>query len=307
MRTIHRPCARAWTLILALCATPLAFAQSGPPTPMKGMDHGEMKGMDHGAVKGMGSGGPPMEMDTGSMQGGPAPAGARDPDAYADGLHMGPMVGMDMADDAKLARVLLDRLELFDGRGTHGQALDAQAWYGSDLNKLWLKVDGDRSGGRLGATRTEALWDRAISTYWSLQAGLRHDFGDGPGRDWAAFGVQGLAPYWFDVQATVYVGANGRTALRFEPEYDLLITQRLILQPNVKVDVFGKNDPRRAIGAGLAEVEAGLRLRYEFTRKFAPYVGVVFSKKVGNTARYARDDGENVTDLKAVAGVRVWF
>ena len=173
---------------------------------------------------------------------------------------MGPMVGMDMADDAKLARVLLDRLELFNGRGTHGQALDAQAWYGSDLNKLWLKVDGDRSGGRLGATRTEALWDRALSTYWSLQAGLRHDFGDGPGRNWAAFGLQGLAPYWFDVQATVYIGANGRTALRFEPEYDLLITQRLILQPNVKVAVFGKNDARRAIGAGLSQVEAGLRL-----------------------------------------------
>ena len=112
------------------------------------------------------------------------------------------MPGMDMADDAVAVHVLLDRVEQFHSSDGNGQAVDAQAWVGGDLDKLWLKVDGERSNGRLGATRTEALWNRAIAPYWGLQAGVRHDFGDGPGRTWAAFGVQGLAPYWFDVQAT---------------------------------------------------------------------------------------------------------
>ena len=274
---------RVLMLMLALFATPPAEAQS---MPMNGMDHGDMKGKAHqGAV----------------------PAGARDPDAYSDGLAMRPMNGMDMADDTMRAGVLLDRLELFNGRDTHGQAIDAQAWFGTDLDKLWIKVDGERDEGRLGATRTEALWDRAIAPYWSLQVGVRHDFGSGPGRNWAALGLQGLAPYWFDVQATAYVGENGRAALRFEPEYDLSITQRLILQLNVKLDAFGKNDPQRRIGAGVSSVETGLRLRYEVARKFAPYIGVVFAHKVGNTARYAREDGDRVTDLRGVVGVRIWF
>ena len=298
---------------------------------MKGMDHGDMKGMDHGDMKGMDHGGskamdhsgmPGMEQgssgmadmgqgggmaEMGAMQGGRAPADARDPDVYADGLTMGPMPGMDMADNEARGLLLVDQLEQYNGRRTRGQTLDLQGWYGTDLNKLWIKVDGERSEGRLGAVRTEALYDRAISTYWGLQAGVRHDFGDGPGRNWAAFGVQGLAPYWFDVEATAYVGEGGRTALRFEAEYDILFTQRLILQPNVKLDIYGKSDPRREIGSGLSQAEAALRLRYEFSRKFAPYVGVVFATKFGNTARLTREDGGRTTDLRAVAGIRVWY
>jgi copper resistance protein B len=170
-----------------------------------------------------------------------------------------------------------------------------------------LKVDGERSNGRLGATRTEALWNHAIATYWGLQTGVRQDFGDGPGRTWASFGVQGLSPYWFDVQATAYVGEGGRTALRLETEYDLLITQRLILQPDVKFDVYGRDDTRREIGAGLSQIEAGLRLRYEVTRKVAPYVGVVWNRKFGNTARLARQSDTPVQQIEAVAGVHFWF
>ena len=290
---------------------------------MKGMDHGEMKGMDHGDMKGMDHGdmsnmnqsadgmkgmkeGTDMS-GMGAMQGGRAPADARDPDSYADGLTMGPMPGMDMADNETRGRLLVDQLEQYNGRRTRGQTLDLQGWYGTDLNKLWVKVDGERSEGRLGAVRTEALYDRAIATYWSLQAGLRHDFGDGPGRNWAAFGVQGLAPYWFDLEATAYVGERGRTALRLEAEYDILFTQRLILQPNVKLDIYGKSDPRREIGSGVSQAEAALRLRYEFSRKFAPYVGVVLTTKFGNTARLIREDGRRATDLRAVAGIRVWY
>ena len=286
-----------------------------PTAPMPGMDHGKMDmgsaqpPMDMGAGRPAAAPGAAMEpgMSMGSMQGGPAPADARDPDAYADGLELGHMPGMDMADDARHLYVLIDRLEAVKTHDAHGQALDAQAWYGNDLDKLWLKVDGERTDGRLGATRAEALWHHAIATYWGLQTGVRQDFGDGPGRTWASFGVQGLSPYWFDVQATAYVGEGGRTALRFETEYDLLITQRLILQPDMKFDVYGRDDARREIGAGLSRIEAGLRLRYEFTRKVAPYLGVVWNRKFGNTARLARQSDGPVQRIEAVAGIHVWF
>jgi copper resistance protein B len=269
---------------------------------MEGMDHSKMPGMDHSKMEGM-----DMGSMMKSMQGGSAPPGARDPDVYADGLPLGHMPGMDMADDTIRAHLILDRLEVFRSKDGHGQALDAQGWVGGDIDKLWLKVDGERNEGKLGATRTEALWNHAIATYWGLQTGVRHDFGDGPGRTWAALGVQGLAPYWFDVQATAYVGQGGRTALRFEPEYDLLLTQRLILQPNLKVSLYGKNDPARRIGSGLSDMEAGLRLRYEFSRKFAPYVGVVYNRKFGDTAQYAEQAGKSRSETRLVGGVRIWF
>jgi len=269
---------------------------------MEGLDHSKMKEMDHGQMKGM-----DMGAMMKSMQGGAPPPGARDPDVYSDGLTLGHMPGMDMADDTIHSQVLIDRIEMFRSSGNHGQALDAQAWIGGDVDKLWLKIDGEREEGKLGATRTEALWNHAIATYWGLQTGVRHDFGDGPGRTWAALGVQGLAPYWFEVQATAYVGQGGRTALRFEPEYDLLLTQRLILQPNMKVNLYGKNDPERGIGSGLSDMEAGLRLRYEFSRKFAPYVGVVYNRKFGDTASFARAAGKPARETRLVGGVRVWF
>ncbi len=289
---------------------------SDPDRAMQGMDHGKMEPMDHaqmqdGKQPGMQEMTKPSGMNMStmmkSMQGGSPPPTARDPDAYADGLQLGHLPGMDMADNDIYSQILLDRVEAFHTSDSHGQAIDAQAWVGGDIDKLWFKVDGERENGRLGATRTEALWNHAIATYWGSQAGVRHDFGGGPGRTWAAFGIQGLAPYWFDVQATAYIGQGGRTAMRFETEYDLLITQRLILQPDVKVDLYGKNDPERGIGSGLSDVEAGLRLRYEFSRKVAPYIGVVWNKKFGNTASYARDSGSAVKETRLVAGIRVWF
>lgn len=267
---------------------------------MEGMDHSKMEGMDHSQMKG-------MDMDSMNMQGGSAPPDARDPD-YSDGVSAGPMAGMSgMHGHSVLSSVIVDRLEQFHGDDANGQAIDAQAWYGSDLNKLWFKLDGERSEGDLGATRSELLWNRAISAYWGWQAGVRHDFGEGPGRSWAAFGFQGLAPYWFDVEATAYVGEAGRTALRVETEYDVLLTQRLILQPDVEANFYGKDDPARGIGAGLSDIDVGLRLRYEVTRKFAPYVGVVWSRKFGKTADYARTDFGQVEDTQLVAGVRLWF
>ncbi len=311
----------------------LRVAQSEPATQQpstKGMDHGQMPGMQKqggqvpatdGAMPGMVMEkpkdsampmemGPQMGLEMGSMQGGPPPPDARDPDAYADGLEHGPMPGMGMADNDPYAQLLVDELEYTrSSRHENGLAFDAQAWFGTDRDKLWLKAEGERTaGGKLGPTRTEALWNRAFAPYWGFQAGVRHDLGgDGPSRTWAAFGVQGLAPYWFDLEATGYVGGSGRTAFRLDASYDVLLTQRLILKPRAEVNLYGKNDPERAIGASLSDIGLGLRLRYEISSKFAPYVGVTWSRKFGNTARYARESASDVSETRFVAGVRFWF
>jgi copper resistance protein B len=271
---------------------------------LEGIDHAKMEGMDHSKLEGIDHS--QMDVGTMNMQGGAAPPDARDPD-YSDGLDHGPMRGMDMADDAQRLYVLLDNLELRDADAGTAQAISAQAWYGTDRDKLWLKLDSERSGGRLGATRAEVLWNHAIATYWGAQVGVRHDVADGPARDWLAVGVQGLAPYWFELETTAYVGTSGRSALRLEAEYELLITQRWIVQPDVEVNFYGKNDPVRNIGSGLSDLDVGLRLRYEITRKFAPYIGVVWSRKFGNTANFARAAGERAQDTQLIAGIRIWF
>ncbi len=292
----------------------MSHDQPKRPGSMPGMDYSNMKGMDRGdakasasdAMPGMDHGG---MQGMGSMQGGSPPPGARDPDAYSNGLALDMLPGMDMADNDPYGQLLVDQLEGFRANGGEaGIRFDAQAWYGTDLNKLWLKVEGSHSEGKLGATRTEALYNRAFAPYFGWQVGARHDFGGGgPSRNWAAFGIQGLAPYWFHVEATAYVGPSGRTALRLEAEYDLRITQRLVLQPDIEFKLFGKSDPERGIGSGLTEADLGLRLRYEVTRKFAPYIGVVRGRKFGNTADLARRAGEPVGESRIVAGVRLWF
>jgi len=247
-------------------------------------------------------------MDMSSMQGGRAPPDARDPD-YSDGQTMSPMPGMaeSMDDEANFGKLLVDQFEYSHADASNGIALDAQAYYGSDVNKLWLKANGERSAGRLRALRTEALWDHAASAFWDTQLGVRHDFGVGPARNWAAFGVQGLAPYWLNVEAAVYVGASGRTAVRLETEYDLLLTQRLILTPDLELNAYGRSDPQRRLGAGVANVELGLRLRYEVTRQFAPYIGVDWNRRIGKTADFARADGDAPLDRAIVAGLHFWF
>lgn len=266
---------------------------------MQGMqDMQDMQDMQNGSMG---------DMKMGPMQGGSPPPNARDPDANADGLPRMAMPGMEMADDARFGRLLANELEFTSGNKERGQKWDIEGWYGGDYNKLWLKAEGSRRGGRLESARTEALWDRAISTYWSTQLGVRHDNGGGPSRNWLAFGVQGLAPYWFETEATGYVGRNGSAAARVEVRYDLLFTQKLILQPRLEANFYSKNDPERRIGSGLSDIEFGLRLRYEITRQVAPYIGISWERKNGNTANYARQAGESTRSTRVVAGVRLWF
>ncbi|MBF6025416.1 copper resistance protein B [Lysobacter niastensis] len=203
--------------------------------------------------------------------------------------------------------VAFNRLEAWDADHGSGQAWEAQGWIGSDLNRLWLRSEGERVDSHTEAANLEAFYGRSVSPWWDVVAGVRHDFKPGASRDWLAVGVQGLAPYKFEVQATAYLGESGHSALNLEAEYELLLTSRLILQPLIEADFYGKDDPQRGIGSGLASVEAGLRLRYEVTRRFAPYIGIVHERSFGDTADFRREEGEDARDTRVVAGVRVWF
>lgn len=215
------------------------------------------------------------------------------------------MSGMDMGHEPLISLVRADQLETTKD---DAQRWEAQAWYGNDTGKLWLRSEGERRDGRLREGDAEALWYRPLTAFWGTQAGLRHDFGgDGPSRDWAALGVQGLAPYWFEVEATVYVGTAGRTAARLRTHHDLLITQRLVLQPEIEANAYGSRDAANGIGSGLADGRLALRLRYEIRREFAPYVGVVHSRRFGDTAELARQAGEAAGETEVVAGLRFWF
>jgi copper resistance protein B len=232
-----------------------------------------------------------------------APAAPEQPMAPMSAASMAEV--MQMHDDAAFGMIELDQFEhAIDGNGA--AAWEVEAWYGQDIDKLWLRSEGVRESGQLDA-RTELLWDHAFTGFWDWQFGVRHDSGLGQTRDWAAFGVQGLAPYWISLEATAYVGEQGRTAARLRAEYELLFTQRLVLQPELELNLYARHDAQREVGSGLSDATFGLRLRYEIRREFAPYVGVVWMRRFGDAADFARAAGHDVADTQLVAGVRVWF
>jgi copper resistance protein B len=214
---------------------------------------------------------------------------------------------MQMDDTHRFGKVMLDQLEWRDAQEGSAAAWDAEGWYGGDYNKLWVKMEGERIDGVTRSASADLLFDRVIARWWDLQAGLRQDFGKGPARTWVALGLQGLAPYWLDVETTLYVGEEGRVAARLKADYDLLLTQRLILQPYGEANFYSKADPGRQTGSGLSDLELSLRLRYEVRRELAPYVGVAWFKRFGGTAGLARAAGEGSDELELVAGLRIWF
>ena len=245
-------------------------------------------------------------MKMGPMQGGGPPPDARSPD-YSESVGYGSMKGMDMADDALFGRLLLDQLEQFHSDDANGQFWEAEAWYGNDRDKAWLRTEGERRSGTLESADLEAFWSHTVGAFWSTQLGARQDFDTGPKRTWAAFGVEALVPYWLDVEATAYATSSGRTAARLRAEYELLFTQRLILQSEGEMNLYGKSDPERRLGSGLSDVQIALRLRYEIRREFAPYLGVSWIRLTGATADFARQDRRAVVEWQALAGVRMWF
>lgn len=201
--------------------------------------------------------------------------------------------------------LLVDRLEHWDGRHGTGQAWEATGWIGGDINRVWLRSEGERSGGRTDAADLEVLYGRSISPWWDVLAGVKQDFRPADARTWAALGIQGLAPYKFETSATLYAGSGGQLMATAEVEYEVLLSNRLILQPMVEATLAARDEPARRIGRGLNKVEAGLRLRYEFSRRFAPYIGISHERLFGATADHA--DDSHVRDTRWVAGVRMWF
>ncbi len=210
-------------------------------------------------------------------------------------------------DSAINSLLLINQLEWQDGNGEGALNWDIKGWVGGDIDRLWLRSEGERSAGRTENAEVQALWGHAISPWWDLVGGVRQDFKPGDGQTWAAFGTQGMALYNFEAEATLFVGEAGRTAARLEGDYDILLTNRLILQPTAELNFYGRNDPQRGIGSGLSESELGLRLRYEVRREFAPYVGVTWNRSYGQTAQYARDEGEDTSQVRWVVGIRLWF
>jgi copper resistance protein B len=214
---------------------------------------------------------------------------------------------MQMDDNATFAMFKLSRFERAfsdDGPSTDWKA---DAWIGGDIDKLWLRSEGEHAHGGLEQADVEVFWNHAVAAFWDTQLGVRQDFGQGPNRTWAAFGIQGLAPYWFEVDLTGYVGDSGRTALRAEIDYEILLTQRLILQPRLEVNAYGKSDPTAGIGSGLDDAQAGLRLRYEIRREFAPYVGVEWVRRFGQGTDFVREAGQPARETQWIVGVRIWF
>lgn len=245
-----------------------------------------------------------MEME--SMQGGSAPPDARDPHAYSGGYPIRPD-RLTLADEHSFGSLLMDRFEAVRRDGNTSAAYDLQAWYGSTYDRAVLKAEGEYDDGRFEEASTELLWSHAVAAFWDTQLGLRQDGGEGPDRTWLAFGVQGLAPYWFEIDATGYVGEGGRTALNLEVEYELLLTQKWILQPRIEANFHGKDDRELGVGSGLSGITAGVRLRYEIRREFAPYLGVEWAGTFGDTKDLARAAGEDTSETRLVAGLRFWF
>ena len=203
--------------------------------------------------------------------------------------------------------VIIDRLEARTSNGEENYLWDAQGWYGGDLDRLWLKTEGEGSfSGPVESAEVQALWSHAIGPFFDLQAGARYDF-EPTGTAYGVLGVQGLAPYMFEVDAALFLSDRGDLTARVEAEYDQKLTQRLILQPRAEFELAAQDVPEQGIGAGLSKAEIGVRLRYEIRPEFVPYVGIEYEAKTGRTADFARMDGEDPDGVVFLLGIKAWF
>lgn len=277
-------------LILSLLATTT-------PAWSAAMDH---SAMDMSKPHDMGS------MDMGSMQGGTAPADARDPD-YSQGRDFGPIAPPHMMGNGIMMSMLFNHFEIGRSDGQTFGSYEFEGWLGDDWNRAVIKSEGGVEQGNLNIDRTELLWRKPLNIFWNTELGVRQDSGDMPDRTWLALGMNGVSPYWLELSATAYVADQGRTALQLSGEYDWRMTQRLILQPSVEANLYGKTDQKQEVGRGLSDTTVGLRLRYEVLRVFAPYMGVEQTRQYGKTADFLSLRGEKTSQTQVVAGVRFWF
>ena len=314
-----KPLLAATALLLAAAAFPARAQDHGQ------MDHGQMGHgqMDHGAMEQedhsahqapaadahAGHDGPASD---GDIPAGTAPSVPADhaADAFYNSAEMARARAAMLKESGGMAfsQLMLDRLEYRMGKGADGYHWEGEGWIGGDINRFAFKTEGEGAfGGPLERAEVQALYSRAIDPWFNLEAGVRHDIRPDPRRTYAVVGIEGLAPYWFEVSAQAFLSNRGDAHLRLEGSYDQRISQRLILQPAAEINVAAQDVPELGIGSGVSDVELGLRLRYEFVREFAPYVGVNWERKLGDTARFARADGERASATSLVMGVRFWF
>ncbi len=309
-----KPLLAATALLLAAAAFP-ARAQDHDHMDHGQMDHGAMEQEDHSAHQApaadahAGHDGPATDGDipTGTVPPVPADHAA---DAFYDSAEMARARAAMLKESGGMAfsQLMLDRLEYRMGKGADGYHWEGEGWIGGDINRFAFKTEGEGAfGGPLERAEVQALYSRAIDPWFNLEAGVRHDIRPDPRRTYAVVGIEGLAPYWFEVSAQAFLSNRGDAHLRLEGSYDQRISQRLILQPAAEINVAAQDVPELGIGSGVSDVELGLRLRYEFAREFAPYVGVNWERKLGDTARFARADGERASATSLVMGVRFWF
>lgn len=210
-------------------------------------------------------------------------------------------------DDPLLYLFKADQLEARDGDEENVRVFEGHFWVGRDLDKLWLKSEIEATEDETESAEWQLLYSRAIDPNWDLQVGLRADVEPEPERNWLAIGLYGVAPYWFEVDTALFVEEDGQVNLRLEAEYEMMLTQQWVLAPEIELNWYSDDDHELAIASGFADVEAGIRLRYEITRHFAPYVGVNYEGLLGDTRDLARDNGEQASDTQLVAGLRFWF
>jgi copper resistance protein B len=208
----------------------------------------------------------------------------------------------------RLPRTLVDRLEVRPARGADSYAWSGEFRYGGDIDRLVIKAQGEGAFGHgVEGAEIQGLWSHALGPYFDLQAGLRQDIRPRPRRTYGVLGFEGLAPYWFELEGAVFVSNRGEVSARVEGAYDLRLTQRLIVEPRVEANLAAQDVAELGVGSGLSDIEVGLRLRYEIRREFAPYLGVHYERRFGDTARFARVAGDGRDELHAVVGLRAWF
>lgn len=216
-------------------------------------------------------------------------------------------------DHMRFRSLLVNQLEYQMNEGDDTLGWDAVGWYGGDYNRLWLKTEGEWrvSGERGGDAEVQALYGRLIAPFWDFQAGLRYDQFSGAGfdrsRGFAVIGLQGLSPYRFELEPALFISQDGDVSARLTATYDMLISQRLILQPRLDLDAAVQSAEKFGVGEGINSIGLGLRLRYEITREFAPYVGVQWLQQFGETADISRRGGGRAENIALVFGVRLWF
>ncbi|WP_067562386.1 copper resistance protein B [Halofilum ochraceum] len=217
-------------------------------------------------------------------------------------------------DDTRYGQIMFDRFEYQAGDDEDVFLWDAQAWYGGDTNRLWITTEGEdlQSGDEGGEVESfDVQFSHRFDRFWDVQAGVGYQttYGPGPDRDRASVivGVQGLAPYWFEVDAGLRVSEDGDASAEFEAEYDWRFTQRLVLQARGETSYAFDEVEEFGVGEGLTGLTVGLRARYHISREFAPYVGLTWRDRFGDTADLLEAEGEDTESSAVVAGVRWWF